>query len=72
MDHQKIAYRNYKHECVICKFTEFSALEVHHIDENRENNDLDNLIILCANHHNMVHYGTLRITEEMKINREKQ
>lgn len=70
-NYQTIAYRKYKHECAICHYDEISALEVHHIDNNHENNSLDNLIILCANHHNMIHYGTLTITEEIKQNREK-
>jgi hypothetical protein len=28
-----------------------SALEIHHIDGNPENNDVANLLLLCANHH---------------------
>ena len=42
------AFLNYKHECTICGFDEDEILlEVHHIDENRSNNKLSNLIILC-------------------------
>ena len=70
--YQKVAYRNYIHKCSVCGFSEFSALQVHHIDKDRTNDSLENLIILCANHHNMVHYGTLEITKEIKNNREFQ
>lgn len=28
---------------------------IHHIDENKNNNDFKNLIPLCPNHHQMVH-----------------
>ena len=44
-------------------------LEVHHIDGNRDNNILDNLIILCANHHSKVHRGSIEITDEIKQKR---
>lgn len=64
--HNKKAYRTYEEECAICGFKEFSALEVHHIDEDRSNGDINNLIILCSNHHSMVHYGNLLITDEIK------
>lgn len=44
-------------------------LDVHHIDCDRENNNCDNLIILCANHHAKVHRGNLFITDEIKQQR---
>lgn len=46
------AFRNYIHSCAICNWNEDSdILQVHHIDENRNNNTLENLIILCPNCH---------------------
>lgn len=42
-------------ECSICKFNDIRALEVHHIDRDRTNNSLDNLVILCANCHSIEH-----------------
>ncbi|EPW3765402.1 HNH endonuclease signature motif containing protein [Vibrio fluvialis] len=30
-------------------------LEIHHIDQNRENNRVENLILLCDRHHKMAH-----------------
>lgn len=38
-------------ECDDCKINDLDVLEVHHIDENRSNNHLKNLIVLCANCH---------------------
>ena len=64
-----MAYRSYIHECVICGCDDEDMLDVHHIDCNRENNECDNLIILCANHHAKVHRGNLIITEEIKQKR---
>ena len=50
--YRKLAFRNYPHECAVCRWNEDNyVLEVHHIDENRLNNELDNLIILCPTCH---------------------
>lgn len=70
INYSRIAYRNYISKCAICNFDKFPCLEVHHIDKNRNNNELDNLIILCANCHCLVHYDNLQITEQIKNNRE--
>lgn len=37
-------------------------VEFHHIDDNRENNDPENLILLCDKHHKLAHAG--RITRK--------
>lgn len=50
--YRKLAFDNYKHECANCSYDEhIEILEVHHIDSNRKNNELKNLIILCPNCH---------------------
>lgn len=61
----KLAFRNYIHRCAICGLEEPCCLEVHHIDKNRQNMDLDNLVILCANCHLKVHYNKISL-EELK------
>jgi hypothetical protein len=43
------------HCCAIKGCEEHTYLEIHHIDENRDNNKQDNLIILCDKHHKMAH-----------------
>lgn len=46
--YRKKALMYYPHQCTICGWNEDEdILEVHHIDENREHNELKNLIILC-------------------------
>lgn len=46
--YRKAAFSYYPNECNVCGWNEdLDVLEVHHIDENRDNNELENLIILC-------------------------
>jgi hypothetical protein len=51
--YRTIALQNNEHKCVVCGFDKIVA--IHHIDENKKNNDPSNLIPLCPNHHEMVH-----------------
>lgn len=68
--HTITAFRTYKKKCTVCGIQDEDMLEVHHIDLNHNNNDPDNLIVLCSNHHSKVHRGNLEITEEIKSRRE--
>ena len=44
--------------CKRCGYNEFScSVQIHHIDENRQNHDKTNLIPLCANCHMSYHAG---------------
>lgn len=51
--YRRLCFRYHKQECVICK--ENLIVEVHHYDENHNNNSIDNLIPLCPTHHQYVH-----------------
>ena len=42
-------------ECEVCGFDDERAIVVHHIDGDRQNNDIDNLQVLCANCHMIAH-----------------
>lgn len=66
----KLAYRTYKHECAICGCSDEDMLQVHHIDQDHSNNDVDNLIILCANDHLKLHRNGQEITQEIKDSRQ--
>lgn len=43
--------------CAVCTYDIIECLIVHHKDMNRSNNDYNNLIILCPNHHAEIHRG---------------
>ena len=44
-------------KCQKCGFNQCKEiLGVHHIDENRHNNKLDNLLVVCPNCHSMIHH----------------
>ena len=51
--YQTICFIHHKKECVVCG--EQNIVEVHHLDEDRTNNDPSNLIPLCPNHHQYWH-----------------
>lgn len=47
------------HVCTIKGCREHTYLYIHHINENREDNCEDNLILLCDKHHKMAHKGLI-------------
>ena len=49
--YRKRALRHFPNECSVCGYNVVEVLEVHHKDNNRENNVLTNLDILCPTHH---------------------
>ncbi len=56
--YRKIMLRNnIKPICSKCDITNVKVLVVHHIDQNRKNNKIDNLRWLCRNCHYLAHDG---------------
>lgn len=57
----RATYRNHKlnsvenPKCQRCDYSNVLALEIHHKDRNRKNNELENLEILCSNCHTIEH-----------------
>lgn len=67
------AFNKYEHKCNCCGWDEDERiLEVHHIDENRDNNELDNLIILCPTCHRKITLGYYFLDKENNIHRKEQ
>lgn len=60
-DGRSIHYRNFLIKsnilkiCKRCEIEDFRLLSVHHIDENRKNNNIKNLVWLCYNCHFLIH-----------------
>lgn len=58
-DYRQIAFSSLPHKCNNCNYSKnINLLEVHHIDTNHKNNQLENLIILCPTCHEEQHYLT--------------
>lgn len=53
INYRKIAFDAYDPLCAHCGFGVHAVLEVAHIDGNRANNEVANLVILCPNCHKM-------------------
>jgi len=52
-NYRKRAFMRYAPICAHCGFGIPAVLEVAHVDRNRRNNDVANLVILCPNCHKM-------------------
>jgi stalled ribosome alternative rescue factor ArfA len=54
--YRKLALSHYEKKCAKCGYKKITdILQVHHIDHNRSNNDINNLQILCPNCHSIEH-----------------
>lgn len=53
------ALQHYGAKCAVCDYAIEQVLHVHHRDEDRSNNKLSNLIVLCPTHHVEAHVGIL-------------
>ncbi len=50
---RKLVYEIYEKKCALCPTRR--KLHIHHIDGDPNNNDLDNLLLLCSECHGMHH-----------------
>lgn len=57
------------YQCNLC--TSMENIEIHHIDRDQNNNDLNNLILLCLNCHKQTH-AQIRKQNNEKLNRLSQ
>jgi hypothetical protein len=66
---RKHIFRIKEKKCEICGYDEYDfCLDLHHIDENPNNNILDNIAILCCMCHKKLHKGIITYaTKEIKV-----
>lgn len=57
-----LCYRHHEKKCIVCG--EADAVDVHHLDSNRDNNAIDNLVPLCPTHHAYCHRGLYHKIED--------
>ena len=43
-------------KCERCGFEKYEILQIHHKDKDRDNNELENLELICPNCHSEEHY----------------
>ena len=66
-DYRRNAFLTYPHKCYVCGYDDDERiLEVHHVDENRNNNDISNLKILCPNCHKKLSLHLYTLEELLK------
>ena len=66
-EYRRNAFMIYPHKCAICGYDdEEDILEVHHIDENRKNNDISNLNILCPICHKKLTLKLYKLSSDRK------
>lgn len=66
-NYRDLAFSTYEPTCACCDWhDDIRILEVHHIDSNRENGDISNLIILCPNCHRKITLGYYSLDLENK------
>lgn len=54
------ALDKYGKKCNECGYDEHEiALDVHHIDRNRDNNEIENLVVLCSRCHRLVTFNII-------------
>jgi predicted restriction endonuclease len=69
-NYRKFAFGHYAQFCAHCGFGISAVLEIAHIDGDRRNNDLKNLVILCPNCHKM-HDLDIISTETIQMMRDQ-
>lgn len=61
-NYRTICFNHHEKKCVVCG--EDKIVEVHHLDENHNNNEPENLIPLCPTHHKYWHSRHKHLIED--------
>lgn len=69
---QKRIFQEANSSCAFCAQSEVATLQIHHIDENPTNNDLGNLLLVCANCHTKITAKIISYSEVVNKKNELQ
>lgn len=62
------ALKAYPHKCAVCNYDEDERiLQIHHRDCNRNNNAVENLVVLCPNCHWKITLGLYDLTDDNQL-----
>ncbi|MEK6452088.1 MULTISPECIES: HNH endonuclease signature motif containing protein [unclassified Myroides] len=64
---RSILQKEIKSTCPICSNEDVGHFQIHHIDENPMNNELENLLMLCPNCHSKITKGDIKYEEVIII-----
>lgn len=51
--YRDLCFSFHKEECCLCGWN--LSVDVHHVNENHDDNRIENMVPLCANHHRVIH-----------------
>ena len=55
-------------KCEVCGYSEHDfCLDIHHIDNNPNNNTIENLAVLCAIYHRKLHKGVINYATKERL-----
>lgn len=57
-DYRRICFEHFSKKCALCEWN--VVVDVHHVDRDRKNNEPQNLIPLCQNHHKLTQLKRFR------------
>lgn len=66
--YRKKAFDVYEHKCAVCGWSEDEdILEVHHKNDRHEDNDIENLVILCPTCHKYLTLHKKKLTQDFRL-----
>ncbi len=67
-NYRKKAFDVYEHKCAVCGWSEDEdILEVHHKNDRHEDNDIENLVILCPTCHKYLTLHKKKLTQDFHL-----
>jgi hypothetical protein len=61
---RRLVFKYKPKECQVCNYNEYDfCLDIHHLDENPNNNSVENLAVLCVMCHRKLHKGVINAVE---------